>query len=293
MELIFILTNIILPIVIIGGIGFGWMKRGYEFPRTFVTSLIMNLGAPCLIFSGLMKLGDNFAQASIFMLAAITAISIFLLLAYIFVFFTGLPKRAYVLALYSRNCGNMGIPLCYFAFGDAGMALALVFFAISIFFQYTIGLGIVHGKLSLKELSKITFLYGFGLALLFLGLDIEPPLWMINTANLLGQLTIPLMLMMLGTSLARFKMQKSGKLILLSVFKIALGFGVGYGVAALFGFTGLERNILILQMSMPVAVFSYMLAEKYNRDPEEVASMVFMTTLISFISMPLLLTWML
>jgi predicted permease len=116
---------------------------------------------------------------------------------------------------------------------------------------------------------------------------------LINTTNLLGQLTIPLMLLMLGTSLARFKMQKSGKLILLSVFKIALGFSVGYAVAALFGFTGLERNILILQMSMPVAVFSYMLAEKYNRDPEEVASMVFMTTLISFISMPLLLTWML
>ena len=292
MQLILTLLDIILPVVIIGLIGFFWIKKGYEFPRKFMTNIIMNLGAPCLIFSGFMKLKDNLEQASIFMAASAVAIIFFLILSFIFAHLTKLPKRTYVPAIFSHNAGNLGTPLCFFAFGEIGLILALTFFAIDTFVQYTAGLATVHKNLSFKEVSKIPFLYSFVIALLLLWLEIEPPLWVMNSTQLLGQITIPLMILMLGTSLASFKLKQSSKLILISIFKITVGIAVGFGVSLLFNFTGVERNILILQMSMPAAIFSYMLAAQYNQNPEEVASLICISTLISFISIPLLLTWM-
>ena len=72
---------------------------------------------------------------------------------------------------------------------------------------------------------------------------------------------------------------------------MALGMSIGIATASYFGFEGVERNVLIMQMSMPVAVFSYLLASRYNRNPDEVASLIFTTTLISFITVPLMLVY--
>jgi predicted permease len=100
---------------------------------------------------------------------------------------------------------------------------------------------------------------------------------------------IPLMLLTLGASLANLKIIKLGKIATIGGLKMFVGIGIGIMVASWFGFDGVDRNVLILQMSMPVAVFSYLLAARYNRNPDEVASLIFTTTLMSFILVPLML----
>ena len=97
------------------------------------------------------------------------------------------------------------------------------------------------------------------------------------------------MLLTLGASLANLKVVKLSKIVSIGFLKIALGMSVGIATASFFGFEGLERNVLIMQMSMPVAVFSYLLASKYNRNPDEVASLIFITTLLTFFTVPLML----
>ena len=68
-----------------------------------------------------------------------------------------------------------------------------------------------------------------------------------------------------------------------------MGVAVGFAVAAVFNLDGAARAIVIIQSAMPVAVSSYLFAEKFNRKPEEVAGMVVVSTAVSFVTLPLLL----
>ena len=260
-------------------------------PLNLSHDLNMNFGAPCLVFVGILDLGQDLPSMSSFMIASFVAITLMFIISSIFVFATGLPKRAYITSLSSSNCGNMGLPLCLFAFGQPGMSLAIAYFAVGTFFQFTVALFISHGNMNFSSLFRIAFLWGIAAALFFILNDTTPPMWLMNTTKLLAGVTIPLMLMTLGASLATLKVIKMGKIFSIGIFKMALGIGIGIATASYFGFVGIERNVLIMQMSMPVAVFSYLLASKYNRNPEEVASLIFITTLISFITVPLMLTF--
>jgi len=291
--MLFELLNIILPVFLVAFVGFVWIKRGYDFPTDFATRLTMNVGAPCLVFTGIMNLEDNFTEASHFMAAAAVAILCLLAISIILVHMLKLPKRAYSVALFSCNAGNMGIPLCLFAFGEKGMALGVAYFSVSVVFSVTVSVFISHGSMTPATLSRTTLLYGVALALFFIFSGLKPPVWLMNTTQLMAGITIPMMLLTLGVSLARLKFGSAGKFIFLSALKLSVGILVGFTIAHLFGFEGLERNVLILQTSMPVAVFSYMLASQYNRNPEEVAGMIFVSTLMSMITIPLLLTYML
>lgn len=249
----------------------------------------MNFGAPCLVFVGILDLGHDLGAVSYFMIASAVSIAIMLAASTLFVFVTGLPKRGYIISLSSSNCGNMGIPLCMFAFGQPGLSLAIAFFVVGTVYQLTVALFISHGNMNLVDFFRITFLWGIAAALFFISTDTTPPIWIMNTTKLLSGVTIPLMLLTLGASLATLKVVKLSKIISIGILKIAFGMGIGIAIASYFGFEGVERNVLIMQMSMPVAVFSYLLASKYNRNPDEVASLILTTTIITFFTVPLML----
>jgi len=287
----FELFNVISPVIIIALIGYIWVKRGFDYPTGLITSLNMNFGAPCLVFVGILDLGQDLDTMSNFMFASFIAASLMHIIVFALVLLAKLPKRGYTIALASSNCGNMGIPLCLFAFGQAGMSLAIAYFTIGCFFQMTVALFISHGSLKANSLLRVPLLWGIFCAFAFVLSGTEPPKWILNTTGLLSGVTIPLMLLTLGASLATLKVIRLGKIMTLGGIKIALGMTIGILVAHYFGFQGLERNVLIMQMSMPVAVFSYLLASKYNRNPEEVASLILVTTLMSFVTVPLMLIY--
>ncbi len=285
------LFNVISPVLIISLIGYLWVKRGFDFPTDFVTRINMNFGTPCLTFVGILKLGEDMGTATNFMLASFVALLTLLVVSVIFVFIFDLPKRGYIIALSSTNCGNMGVPLSLFAFGEVGMAFAIAYLVVGSIFQFTIAVYISHGNMNPTFLLRITMIWGIIAALFFIQTGITPPTWLMNTTQLLAGVTIPLMLLTLGASLAKLPMIRFGKMSAIAAGKIAIGMAIGIGTAYLFNFQGIERNVLILQMSMPVAVFSYLLASKYNRNPEEVASLILITTLLSFITIPVMLLY--
>ena len=115
------------------------------------------------------------------------------------------------------------------------------------------------------------------------------PAWLSNTLSMLSSLTIPLMLLMLGTSLAKIRVTAFPRSAALSVLRIGMGSIAGFTIASLFGFSGPERIAFILQCAMPVAVYNYLFAQMYNNDPEDVASLVVVSTVLSVFTTPLLL----
>ncbi len=274
-------------------IGFIWAKQGQAYDVDLVAALMTNIGTPCLVFY---TLSDTELDPDVFTsmaLMPVAAIAGSCLIAAMVLKGVGFDLRAFLPSLMFPNTGNMGLPLCLLAFGDAGLALAIVFFAIAAVGQFTIGVMISSGSLSATQLLRMPILYAVAAALVFMALNIDPPAVIDNTTRILGGMTIPMMLITLGVSLARLHVAALPRSTLLSLLRLAMGFGVGVGLSQIFGLQGLERGVLIVQSSMPVAVFNYLFAQRYNRAPEEVAGMVVISTAISFASLPLLLWYVL
>lgn len=283
------ILSIISPVFICAVIGFLWIRGGYPFDTPFVSRLVTNVGAPCLIFSTFMEIELDMAAFTEMLGAAFLSIVIFGAAGVAVLKGFGLSQRAFLPSQMFPNVGNMGLPLCLLAFGEEGLALGLTYFTVSIVFGFTVGMSISAGSLSLRELGRNPMFYAVLVTMAFVFAGLEAPAWLYNTTNLLGGLTIPLMLIALGVSLASFHIASLKRSVSLSVMRLGLGFTVGLGLATLLGLEGAARGVLILQCSMPVAVFSYLFAVRYDRRPAEVAGTVVISTLLSFLSLPLLL----
>ena len=155
------------------------------------------------------------------------------------------------------------------------------------------GMSISAGKISIKNLLQNPIFITIVITMLMVFNDIKAPAWIYNSADILGGISIPMMLIALGVSLAQFKISSLKLSLSLSIFRLVLGFSVGLLIAELFGLEGASRGVLILQSTMPIAVFSYLIASQNKRRPEEVAGTVVLSTLISFLTLPFLLLYIL
>lgn len=283
------ILSVVAPVVIAAAIGFIWEKSGRGYATDFVMDLTMTVGMPCLVFSTLARMDiapDAFAR-----MAWASAISIVLFLASgaAVLRMTGLSLRAFLPSLTFPNTGNMGLSLNLLAFGEPGLALAIVYFTVCTLFQFTVGVAINSGSTSIKPFLRMPVLYALAAAVGFLASGVEPPAWLMNTTKILGSMAVPVMLVTLGVSLGRLRVAALPRAVLLSLLRVGLGFGVGVGLAHAFGLDGTARGTLILQCAMPVAVFNYLFAQRYKTSPEEVAGLVVVSTLLSFLSLPALL----
>lgn len=287
------LFSIIAPVFICAAIGFFWVKLGRSYDVDQVTTLVTNIGAPCLVFHTLAnvelsgKALATMAGATLSGLLACLAISALILRL------ADLSQRAFLPALIFPNSGNMGLPLCYLAFGDVGLAMAIGVFTVYCAAQFTVGISIASGKLSLPALARVPLLYAVPLALAFLLSGTTPPEWINATTRLLGDLTIPMMLITLGVSLASLRVSRLPRSLVLAGTRLVMGFVAGLSVATVLGLDGVARGVLIVQATMPVAVFNYLFAERYRTAPAEVAGMVVLSTAMSFATLPLLLWYVL
>jgi predicted permease len=289
MDVFSTLFSVIAPVFLIGLIGYGWGRSGKTFDTGMVTLLVINIGVPCLIIDVLLNADLSADALSEMALAAFIALSANAVLAYVFLRATKLSYRAYLPSLIFGNTGNMGLPLCLFAFGEEGLALAIGYFVVFAVMQFTLGMGVASGRFSPKELARSPVIISVIIALAFMAAGIEMPTWADNTIGLLGGMTIPLMLLTLGVSLGRLHVQTLGRSAMLACVRLGLGFAVGWGAAELLGMEGAARGVVIVESAMPVAVFNYLFAVRYNAAPSEVAGMVVISTALSFATLPLLL----
>lgn len=283
--------NVVAPVFVIAGLGWGWSRLKIHYDSQTITKLVMNIGAPCLVFSKISSL--TVPREAVVQLGLATAATIATTAAIVFVILKlmRMSVRGLLAPLIFSNSGNMGLPICLFAFGNEGLTLATIVFAVYALSMLTIGLWINAGIKNPRHLLKAPILYAVVLSLLFLLLGTQPPQGVLKITSLLGQFTIPLMLLTLGISLGNLNVDSVLRAIFNSSLKLGLGFGVGLLIAELFGLTGTARGVLILQSSMPVAVFNYLLSKQYERNSKEVAELVFISTLMSVITLPLILTF--
>ncbi len=289
MNLILTVFEIVAPVFILSAIGFAWVKLGFEYRLQFVTRMGVTLAVPSLIFVALMQTEIPGGDLTVFTLAAIAGHVALAVVFWVFVRVSGLEQRTYLSPLIFGNTGNLGLPLCIFAFGQAGLGYAVIFLAVTALFSFTYGIYLVAGRGAFGKVLREPMVWATLLGALFLWRGWETPLFLTNTLDLLGQMAVPLMLITVGVAIARLTTQKLGQAIWLSLLKLAICFALGWVLAALFALERTAFGVLVLQMCTPVAVTSYLLAERFEADADAVAGMVMVSTLLSVAALPIIL----
>jgi predicted permease len=289
LSIILDIAAIIAPLFVIAGIGFIWGRSGRPFDTNMIGTLTVNFGVPCLIFSTMTTLKVSLTAFGTIAGAYTVAVIINAIIAALVLRIMRLDVAGYLPGTVFPNNGNMGLPLCLFAFGDEGLALGISIFVISSLGNFTVGMAVVSGKMSPGEIARTPALWVTAAALLFLLGDVPTPGWLANTTRIIGGMSIPLMLIALGVSLSRLRIEAAGRSLILAVMRLGLGFGIGVFLAWLFGLEGAARGVLILQCAMPAAVINYIIAVRFERCATEVAGLVVASTLISFATLPFLL----
>ena len=283
------LVPVIAPVLIAAGLGFAWARFAGSFDTALITSLVFYIGSPALVLATFIKIGAISTVFAELALAALLSIVLCALVGAVILKLAGLPLRTYLPSLMFANSGNLGLPLALFAFGEEGLALGIGVMAVNSVVQMTMGPLIVSGEMSAGRIAKTPVIWAVAAAVVILLTQTKMPLWFTNTTQLLSGMTIPMMLLALGFSLARLKVKSLGRSFMIGVLRLSLGFASAMFLVWAFGFTGAARGVLIIQCSMPVAVFQYLFAQMYNRAPEEIAGTVLMSTVLSFATLPLLL----
>lgn len=289
MNLALTVLQIVSPVFLLAAIGFAWVKLGFEYRMQFVTRMAMTLSVPCLIFVSLMETRIDPAALTALSLAALVAYAVVTILVLVGVKVLRLEMRSYAPPLIFGNTGNIGLPLALFAFGEAGLSYAVVVFAVMAVISFTFGVWLVSGGGSPGKVIKEPMVGATLLGALFLWQGWQTPEFLTNTLSLIGQLAIPLMLITLGVAVARLTPGRVGRAVWLSLVKVVVCAAVAWGVGLWFGLEKEALAVLVLQLATPIAVTSYLLAEKYGADADAVAGLVVVSTLLSVAALPVLL----
>ncbi|MEO0905587.1 MAG: AEC family transporter, partial [Pseudomonadota bacterium] len=203
----------------------------------------------------------------------------------------GMDSFLFQATIYLGAAVIAGLPLALFAFGEIGLGYAVVVFAIMAILSFTIGIWMVAGAGSFKRVIQEPLVGATLLGALFLWQGWETPEFLTNAIELIGQMAIPMMLITLGVAVARLETKAMTQAVVLSVIKVVICATAGWAAATWFGLDPIAAGVLIVQVATPVAVTSYLLAEKYGADAQPVAGLVVASTLLSVLVLPLILAF--
>jgi hypothetical protein len=289
--------NIILPVFLIILTGFVLEKRAQLDFRT-LTCCSLYLFSPCLVFATLMKRPVHFALARDLFLFMLLYTAILLAVAVVVGRLLKMEKDAQgalSLTTVMMNVGNFGLPLAFFAFGQEGLDVSVLTFVIFNIPLSTLAIIIAQGsrvplRRALANTCKIPIFHAVLLAFFLKAADIVVPTFLLNPLELLGQAAVPLMLVLLGMQLARTRLLvQPGFLSLAAGIRLILAPLVALGLASLLDLQGLTRNVVILQTSTPSAVLPLLYSLRFGTRPDLVAGAIFITTLLSAVSLTLIL----
>lgn len=285
------LFAVMMPVLAGAGIGFTWVRLGHAYPVDFVTRLVFNIGTPSLVLASLAGAEIDANTFGRTMLA--TALVIICMAGATFLVARLLRRNWRVLLspMMYPNTGNMGLPVVLYAFGSAGFVYGITVMVTVSLFQFTLGTILASQGNPLKSLARTPTVYAIAIAMTLLLTDTQLPQWLANSVELMSGFTVPLMLITLGVSLASIQVKNLRSGLGFSLVRIPLAATAAWLIADLMGLPPLAQEILVLQMSMPVAVFNYLFAQRAQREPAYVASLVFCSTLLALLYVPLLLAW--
>jgi len=294
MALLNVFSNNLLPILLLSGAGF-LLGRTLHLDARPLGRVIFYILSPVLIFSILTS--SKLAVISILLMVGFTASVMFLVA--IIAYGSGRLLRlephaltAVVLTSMYANNGNYGLPLIAFAFGQEALAYASIYFVTNSLLFYTLGVFIASlGHLSPKEallgLFKVPAIYAILLAVVFIQTGWTLPGPIQKTVDLTAAGAVPAMLILLGMELQKVEWTHNLRALSIPVIcRLLVGPAIALVLSAVFGLNSAARKDGIIDGGMPSAVMTTVLASEYQLDESLITAIVFISTILS----PLTLT---
>jgi predicted permease len=284
------LFALLLPVFTCAAIGAIWALRERSYPGEFVSRFVTSVTTPALVFHTLLvtQLSDEsllqVGSATLVGLAIAAACGAVLLRS------VGLQTAALLPTVTFPNSANLGLPVAQATFGDQGLAVAVVVYTTCSLLQHTMGVWVMgrsRGGSSASWPRGVAF--ACVLAAVLRVLEVRLPAPVLESARLVGSLTVPLMLISLGFTLAKVSRAGMRGGSLLAVMRIACGSAAAIGVSSMLGLPPLIQSVLVLEFLMPVAVVNYLYASRLTEFGEIVAGSVLISTLTFVLLSPVLL----
>jgi len=299
LVLLGVLINIVLPVFIIIGAGFVAARMLTIDAQTLSRVSLYVLG-PALVFSKLVETtvtGTDLVQIVVF-----TVVGTLLVLALSWVVARLLrlnrsTESAFVLSCSFVNSGNYGLPLVLFAFGQAGLERALIYFVTGAFMMNTVAVfvasrGQAKATTSLLNIFRVPMIYAIVIAFAIRAANLEIPGFISQPLGMAGNAAIPVMLLLVGIQLAGVSFGKQARLICVATLvRLVGGAVVGVALATVMGLAGVTRQACIVEHSAPTGVMTGILALEFGTEPELVTGAIFASTLASIATMTLLVAW--
>ena len=287
MEIYIKIFEVIFPVFFVIGVGFYLGKNNPKFDTNFITIFAGNIGTPAMIFYTVTTTGISFSIFTQYFIYALIMIGGFAVIGLIFLFLLKKDLSMELPPLILPNTGNMGIPICLFAYGSQGLGVASAIASVIILFHFTLGIFLAKKKFSLDIVIKSPPVYAIIISVIFLYFQIETPLFLENTTFLLTYATIFLVLMSLGIALTRFKFSLKDSIIL-SLCRVILGPLIAFIIIYNFDLSGFAAGVLLIQSAMPSAILNYLVGSMYSpkKVVDSIASTIVVSTVMSFFNIP-------
>ena len=283
---------LLLPVIACAAIGAWWGLKKRTYPGEFIGVLVTTVATPSLIFHTLLTTRLDAAQLLQVGSAALLGLAIVALLSAVALRAARLPVLALLPTATVPNGGNLGLPIAQLAFGDTGLAVAVIFFACCTLLQHTLGVWVLtrgSGSVSASWPRGVALACVAAVALRAGEVALPEPI--LASARLVGSLTVPLMLLSLGYALVTVSHAGIRRGSLVGAIRLASGAVAGWIVGRLLGLPPLVAGVVALQLVMPVAIVNYLYAERFTKHGDIAAGAVLTSTGIFIVLSPLLLAW--
>jgi predicted permease len=289
MEIYIKLFEVIFPVFFVIGIGYYLGKNNPNIDTNFITSFAGNIGTPAMIFYTVTTTGITLTVFIHYFTYALIMIGGFAIIGLILLFFLNKDLSMELPPLILPNTGNMGVPICLFAYGTQGLGVASAIASVIILFHFTLGVFLAKKEFSFDLVLKSPPVYAIIVSVLFLYFKIDTPLFLENTTFLLTYATIFLVLMSLGIALTRFKFSLKNSIIL-SLCRVVVGPIIAFIIIYCFELSGFAAGVLLIQSAMPSAILNYLVGSMHSpkKIVDSIASTIVVSTLMSFITIPII-----
>jgi predicted permease len=290
---------IILPIftvMLLGNILYRYKYIDIQFINTG-NRLLFNVLIPALLFYKISQSDLTKVFSINHVLVLLSSIALMFLLSFFIARLLGLTAPA--TSSFTANCfrPNMtliGLPICFYVFGDQGLAIASIFAAFAVPVNNTLGVlafskfTLENWKYNLKNAIVNPLIVSCALAIPFAWLRIPLPLFVENTLSIISGITLPLALIGIGASISVQYLKGNTALIaintLIKLFVLPL---IGLLLFKLFHFGPIDifQQIVILLLAMPSAQINFVFASAMNGDSDLSSGVIISTTLLSIVSL--------
>ena len=290
MEIYIKLFEVVFPVFFVVGIGYYLGKKNPKIDTKFITNFAANIGTPAMVIYAVTSTGINFEIFRDYFWYYLLAIICFSIVGIINLFLINTKDIIRELPpLIFPNTGNMGLPICLFAYGSQGLGVSASITSLIILMHFTVGVFLADRKFNLDVIIKNPPFYAIIFSAIVLFYEIDMPVFVINTTEWLMYVTIFLILMSLGIALTRLKVFSLNKAVVSSITRMFIGPLIGIGLIWFFNLEGFAAGVLLIQCSMPSAVLNYLVGSIYSpkKVVDSVASTIVVSTVMSFITIPI------